>query len=111
MSRFSLLQYGFQGHQPGYHIGQVSPFAVCLLRKADFRLRWFHFRRKLGEGKRPLAAVEREIAPYPVFIGNHPVGEGAHRFAMLQGDGQKGELKQGGQENQEITEFADGQKK
>ena len=30
---------------------------------------------------------------------------------MLQGDGQKGELKQGGQENQEITEFADGQKK
>ena len=68
--------------------------------KADFWLRRFHFRRKLGEGKGPLAAVERDIAPYPVFIGNHPVGEGAHRFAVLQGDEQKGELKQGGQEDQ-----------
>jgi len=79
--------------------------------KADFCLRWFHCRRKLGEGKGPLAAVERDIAPYPVFIGNHPVGEGAHRFAVPQGDEQKGELKQGGQEHQEITNPVDGRKK
>jgi len=86
-------------------------FRASNLRKADFCLRWFHFRRKLGKGKRPLAAVERDIAPYPVYIGNYPVGEGAQRFAVLQGDGQKGELKQGDQENQGITDFVDGRKK
>jgi len=66
--------------------GPRGLFRPVNLRIADFCLRWFQFRRKLGEGKGQLAAVERDIAPYPVFIGNHPVGEGAHRFAVPQGD-------------------------